>query len=205
MATVAELLESEHWVIRMPPAVVNMTDDQFFELCQANRDLRLERTAEGDILIMTPAGSESSHLNLAIAAQLHIWAKRDGTGVAFESSAGFRLPNKATRNPDAAWVLKARLKGFSREEKKKFLALCPDFVVELKSPTDRLADLKDKMEEYIANGARLGWLVDPDGRRVFVYRPGEPAQCLENPLKLAGDPVLPGFLLDLKEIWEPDI
>jgi len=205
MANIAETLESEPWVIRMPADVVKMTDDQFFEFCQANRDLRLERTAEGDILIMPPAGFESGHLNINIASQLHCWAKRDGTGIALNSSAGFRLPNHATRNPDAAWVLKSRLKGFSREEKRKFLALCPDFVVELKSPTDRLADLEDKMEEYLENGARLGWLIDPDRRRVFVYRPGEPAQCLENPLQLAGDPVLPGFVLELKEVWEPDI
>jgi Uma2 family endonuclease len=125
--------------------------------------------------------------------------------VAFDSSAGFRLPNKATRSPDAAWVLKSRLKRFSREEQRKFLALCPDFVVELKFPTDRLTQLKRKMQEYIENGARLGWLIDPDYRRVFVYRPGVAVECLKNIESLAGEPILPGFVLDLGEIWEPDI
>jgi len=181
----------------------DVSEDEFFELCQANPELRLERTAKGEILIMPPEGGTSGHGNAVLISEVHGWAKRDASGVAFSSSAGFRLPNGATRSPDAAWVLRNRLAQLTDEEKRKFLPLGPDFVIELRSPTDRLRDLRDKMEEYIANGARLGWLIDPDTRTVYVYRPGQPAECLDNPSEVAGDPELPGFVLDLAEIWEP--
>ncbi len=204
MPLILEERETALLLIHLHP-VVRMTDDQFFEFCQLNRDLRIERTAEGDILIMSPSGGEASAENMELSGQLRNWARRDRTGVAFDSSGGFTLPNEATRSPDAAWVLKARLANLTKEQKKKFLPLCPDFVVELRSPTDRLARLKRKMEEYRENGARLGWLIDPVERKVYVYRPGAEVECLDNPQTVSGDPVLPGFVLELREIWEPDL
>ncbi len=204
--SVLEAIETRPLVILMPSAVVEMTDDQFAEFCRVNRDLRIERNANGDIVIMPPAFAESSHQNLDLATQLQNWAKRDGTGVAFDSSGGFKLPNSAIRAADATWVLKSRLKNFSKEGKKrKFLPLCPDFVAELKSATDRISDLKEKLREYMENGVRLGWLINPDTRQVFVYRPNQTVECLDHPQSIAGDPVLPGFVLELKEIWEPEL
>lgn len=202
MKTVLDDLDLAPLVIRLEPAI-HMTADQFFEFCQINRDWRMERTVQGDILIMAPAGGEASSRNLELSAQLRNWAKRDGSGVAFDSSAGFTLPDGATRSPDAAWVRKARLKNLTAEQKQKFLPLCPDLVVELLSPSDRLSTAQDKMQEYLENGAQLGWLIDPKHRRVYVYRPGVDVQCLEDPETLPGEPLLSGFLLDLKEIWEP--
>ena len=181
-----------------------MNDDQFFEFCRVNRELRIERSAEGDILIMSPAGWMSGRRNAIITARLINWAERDGAGVVVDSRTGFRLPNSATRSPDAAWVLKSRLKRFSIADQEKFLALCPDFVIELKSPTDRLADLKNKLEEYVANGARLGWLLNPEARQVLVYRPGRAVEVLDHAETVSADPELPGFVLDLKPIWDPE-
>ena len=189
-------------VLRIQPAL-EMTDDQFFDFCQLNDDLRLERTAEGDILIMAPAGGETSSGSSELNMQLRIWAKKDGRGVVFDSSGGFRLPNNATRAPDAAWVSRSRLAGLTSEEKRKFLPLCPDFVIELRSPSDRLNDQKAKMEEYRENGALLGWLIDPIERQVYVYRPELPVEQLDNPGRVSADPELAGFVLELGEIWEP--
>ncbi|HLG14234.1 MAG TPA: Uma2 family endonuclease [Blastocatellia bacterium] len=182
-----------------------MTDDQFFALCQQNRDLRLERTAQGDIIVMPPTGFESGSHNSSITGQPYGWAKKDGTGVACDSSTGFTLPNGADRSPDVAWVRRKRLAQFTTEQKRKFLPLCPDFVVELRSPSDKLEDVQAKMREYIENGARLGWLIDPEARRVHVYRPGVAIEVLEGVLKVSGDPELRGFALDLREIWEPNV
>jgi len=204
MATVLESVETSPWVVKMPSSVAEMDDDQFFDFCQANPELRIERTAEGDILIMSPAGWMSGRRNAIITARLINWAERDEAGVVVDSSTGFRLPNSATRSPDAAWVLKSRLKRFSIADQEKFLALCPDFVIELKSPTDRLADLKNKLEEYVANGARLGWLLNPEARQVLVYRPGRAVEVLDHAETVSADPELPGFVLDLKPIWDPE-
>jgi Uma2 family endonuclease len=202
------LLEQEGvapWVLQMPEGL-DLTDDQFFEFCVLNRKLlRIERTAEGEILIMSPTGARGSNQNLWITMQLALWAESDGTGVAFDSNGGFTLPNNAMLSPDAAWVARRRLAPLTAEEKGKFLPLCPDFVVELRSPSDRLADLKRKMEEYISNGALLGWLIEPFERQVFVYRPNQPIQQLDQPPSVDAGPELPGFVLDLTKIWEPDI
>ena len=191
-------------ILRLRPAV-ELTDDQFFELCQLNRDLRLERTAQGDIVVMPPTGFETGNRNGEITRQLGNWAKQDGAGVACGSSTGFKLPNGADRSPDAAWISRARLAELTPEEKQKFLPLCPDFVIELRSPSDRLEDVQAKMDEYLANGARLGWLIDPQTRAVHVYRPGVAVQLLQTPLEVSGDPELPGFVLDLREIWNPNV
>jgi Uma2 family endonuclease len=187
-------------VVRLRPAL-ELSEDQFFELCQINRDLRIERNAEGELLIMPPAGGETSHRNAKITVRLGVWAERDGTGLIFDSSGGFTLPNSAMRAPDAAWIERSRWEQLSPEQRGKFAPICPDFVLELRSPSDRLRDVQDKMVEYLANGARLGWLLDPGPRQVHVYRPNAPVERLTAPATLAGDPVLPGFVLNLGEIW----
>ncbi|HEX8070797.1 MAG TPA: Uma2 family endonuclease [Pyrinomonadaceae bacterium] len=197
-------ITSAGFVIHWPPPLT-MTDEQFFLLARHNRDLRLERTAEGDLIVMPPTGGATGNRNMEINRQFGNWARTDGTGAAFDSSTGFKLPNGAERSPDAAWVRHERLAALTREQKEKFIPLCPDFALELRSPSDDLADVQAKLEEYIANGAQLGWLVDPQERRVHVYRPGAPPEILEHVESVAGAPVLPGFTLDLKEIWEPNV
>jgi len=188
-------------IIHLRP-VIELTDDQFFEFCQINRDLRIERTAEGDLVIMPPEGGETGHRSILLGMFLTQWALQDGTGVTFGSSTGFNLPNGAMRAPDAAWVRRSRLATLTTDQKQKFLPLCPDFVVEIRSPSDRLSLAQAKMQEYLDNGAQLGWLIDPLSRQVYVYRPNRPVERVENPATVAGDPVLPGFVLDLPQIWE---
>jgi len=207
MAAVAQRIDPQVFddgaqliTLRLRP-VVELTDDQFFEFCQLNRDLRIECTTEGELEIMPPAGWKTGERNSEIGMQLRLWAKQDGTGVATDSSGGFTLPNGATRSPDAAWISNERLTTLTEDQKEKFLPLCPDFVIEIRSRTDRLVTLQRKMQEYMDNGAQLGWLLVPQARRVYVYRPQHPVEILENPETLAGDPVLPGFVLDLREIW----
>jgi Uma2 family endonuclease len=187
-------------VVRLRP-VIELNEDQLLELSSLNSDLRLELTAKGELVVMPPAGGRTSDRNSEINMQVRQWAKRDGTGTAFDSSGGFVLPNGAVRSPDAAWVENSRLQALTAEQREKFLPLCPDFVVELRSPTDSLRVQQDKMREYLENGAKLGLLIDPRERRVYVYRPEEPVQQLEDPPSVSGEPVLPGFVLDLREIW----
>jgi len=203
MIKVSSQIEVLPVILRLPP-VTNLTDDQLYELCQINRDLRIERTAEGDLLIMPPTGGETSNRNAELTMQLRVWAKHDGTGIVFDSSGGFILPNGAMRSPDVAWVKRSRLATFTREQKEKFIPLCPDFVLELRSPSDSLSAVQAKMEEYMANGAQLGWLIDPEGKRVYVYQPQGRVACLEHPATLAGGPMLPGLVLDLQEMWTPN-
>lgn len=183
--------------------VIHMDDDQFFEFCQINRDLRIERTATGKVIIMSPAGGETGSRNASLTAALYHWAKHNKHGVAFDSSTGFILPNGATRSPDGAWVLRERLTSLSPRQKQKFLPLCPDFVIELRSPTDEVADLKDKLQEYMENGARLGWLLIPETHEVYIYRPDAAPEHLLDPAQLNGETVAPGFLLELADIWDP--
>ena len=177
-----------------------MTPEEFWEFCAENREVRAELTKDGEVILMPPTGFETSDRNLEILIQLGIWAKKDKTGIATESNAGFVLPNGATRSPDAAWTRKARLEKFSAAEKKKFLPLCPDFVVELRSASDTLKDLREKMEEYIENGAQLGWLIDPKNKQVHIYRTNGEVEILENPNSVSGEDVLQNFELDLTEI-----
>ena len=202
MAKVFTKSEPVQMVINMPPAF-DMTDEQFFEFCQINSELRIERTAQGDLIIMPPTGGETSDRNAELTTQLGVWAKQNGAGVSFDSSGGFILSNGATRSPDASWVKRERLARLTSEQKKRFLPLCPDFVIELRSPSDTLTVVKEKMEEYVANGARLGWLIDTQERQVYIYRPDIEAECLDNPQTLSGESSLPGFILDLRGIWEP--
>ena len=187
-------------VLRMD-AVVDMDDEHFYTLCQNNPDMRLERNADGAVVIIPPTGGETSRRNAEIIVQLGIWTRRDGSGVLFDSSGGFRLPNGTVRSPDAAWVEKGRLAGLSAEERRHFLLLCPDFVVELRSESDSLYAVQEKMREYAACGARLGWLIDPAEQRVEVYRRGQPVEVLVGVNAISGEPVLPKFALELDNIW----
>jgi len=187
-------------LVQLEPAL-HLTNNQFYEFCRLNRELRIERTAGGGLSIMSPAGWDSSRKNAEIIVQLGNWTKRNGTGVMADSSAGFMLPNGAIRSPDASWISNARLQGLSRRQRTKFLPLCPQFVVELRSPTDSMSMLQAKMEEYMANGAELGWLIDSLNRQAFVYRPDAQAECLEAPDSLSAGPLLPGFQLRMADIW----
>jgi len=183
-------------VLHLRPAL-ELDERQFTALARQNPDLRLERTEEGDVLVMAPTGGDTGYRNAAITAQLWVWAMRDGTGAAFDSSTGFTLPNGATRSPDATWVRAERLRALTAEQRERFLPLCPDFVLGLRSPSDSLAATQAKMEEYLANGALLGWLLDVPSRRVSVYRPGTPGLSarphtnLDATFLVAPPPVLP--------------
>lgn len=182
---------------------IDLTDEQFFQLCQNNSDLRFERTASGELIIMPPTGGGTSNNNFEIAVQLGIWNKQTNLGKGFDSNGGFTLPNGAVRAPDASWLKLERWESLIPQQRRKFLPLCPDFVVELLSPTDSLKQTQLKMQEYIDNGARLGWLIDTETRRVEIYRPNRDVEILENPATLLGEGVLPGFVLDLSSILSP--
>ena len=179
---------------------LHLTDDDLFNLAQSNPELRIERTAQGDLIIMPPAGGGSSHRNARITQQLLNWSDKDGTGEVFDSSGGFILPDTSMRSPDAAWVKKERLAELNEAQWEKFLPLCPDFVIELRSPTDSLKALQTKMSEYLNNGATLGWLLDPQEKRVHVYTE-QGVEILDAPKSVSGEPLLAGFELDLRPIF----
>ncbi|MCU0546250.1 MAG: Uma2 family endonuclease [Oscillatoriaceae cyanobacterium Prado104] len=183
------------------PAIESMTVEQFYEFCRVNRDLRIERTASGEVIIMSPAFSDTGNRNIKIAQQLANWAEQDGTGEAFDSSAGFTLPNGATRSPDVSWIKLERWNGLTQEQKASFAPICPDFVIELRSASDTLSSLPQKMQEYIDNGALLGLLIDRKNRKVYIYRPDREPEILDNPETVSGDPELPGFVLQMAKIW----
>ncbi|MBD2166091.1 Uma2 family endonuclease [Calothrix membranacea FACHB-236] len=178
---------------------IKLTDEQFFQICQNNRDLRIERTAEGELIIMPPTGWESGNRNSRLTQRLGNWADADGTGLTFDSSTGFKLPNGANRSPDASWVSRERLIALNPDPA-KFLPMAPDFVAELRSATDSLETLRRKMQEYIDNGVHLGWLIDPQNQQVEIYRPEQEVEILKSPTSLSGEDVLPGFVLNLAQI-----
>ena len=180
---------------------VALTSDQFFQLCCDNRDLRFELTAQKELLVMPLPGPETSHRNALIITELSTWARKDRSGITFDSACRFILPNGANRGPDASWLRRDRWDALTPDEKRKGAPLCPEFLVELMSPSDRLPDQMGKMEEYVANGLQLGWLIDPDNKTVYVYRSGAAPEILKDPKMLSGEPVLPGFLFDVTEIW----
>jgi Uma2 family endonuclease len=188
-------------VLWLTPPLSCLSEEEFLQFCGANPELRIERTAGGDLEIMPPTGGGTGKRNFRLTVRFGNWVEADGTGVGFDSSTGFTLPNGAKRSPDLAWVRRPRWEALTEGEQERFPPLCPDFVVELRSPSDPLEKLQEKMEEYLANGAQLGWLIDPIERRVYVYRSDEPVVCLNDPRQIAGDPLLPGFVLDLHEIW----
>ena len=177
-----------------------VTSDEFWRLCAVNEDLRLELTSHGELIAMWPAASDSGMRNLNLSGPLYVWAKNDRTGRAFDSSAGFTLPNTAVRSPDASWIKNERWDAFTAEERGRFAPICPDFVVELRSQSDSLAATQAKMAEYLGQGARLGWLLDPTLKRAEIYRAGGEVEIWERPATLSGEDVLPGFVLDLQGI-----
>ena len=183
------------------PMNSEMSAAEFYEFCQVNRDLRIERSVTGEVIVMPPAFSDTGNRNLKIVQQLANWADQDGTGETFDSSSGFTLPNGATRSPDASWIRLDRWNALTEAEQASFAPICPDFVVELKSSSDSLKGLRAKMEEYIANGAALGWLIDRQNRQVYVYSPNQDPKILENPDVVSGDPEMPGFVLRMAKIW----
>jgi Uma2 family endonuclease len=191
----------ESIVLHMGPALARLTDDEFYEFCRLNRDLRIESTPDGDLTIMPPTGGDTGRRNAVVTAQLVVWSQRNGTGVAFDSSTGFRLPNGAKRSPGSAWVAKERWEALTAAQRAKFPPLAPDFVVELRSTSDPIEVLQAKMEEYIENGVRLAWLIDPTTRRVWIYRFGGSAEELDAPRRLYGEAVLEGFELSLDAVW----
>lgn len=185
------------------PATITLqiSHEQFIDLALANRDLQLERTAEGELIIMPPTGSYTGNKNFDIAGQLWLWNRQHKLGKAFDSSTGFHLPNGADRSPDVAWVKQEKWDALSLEQQESFAPICPDFVVELRSKTDSLEKLQAKMREYIENGASLGWLIDRKNQRVEIYRLGKDVEVLDRPVSLTGEDVLPGFVLELTEVW----
>ncbi|MGB8701760.1 MAG: Uma2 family endonuclease [Thermosynechococcaceae cyanobacterium] len=182
-------------------AAINLTDDQFYQLCRNNPDLKFERTAHGELIIMPPTGGETGRRNLKISQQLGIWTDHDGTGVAFDSSTCFRLPNGADRSPDAAWIQQKRWDALTPVQRETFPPICPDFVIELMSPSDMLNAVRAKMQEYMDNGARLGWLLNRKTQQVDIYRANQAMETFQSPASLSGETVLPGFILNLSTIW----
>lgn len=202
MPTLVAQPQPDTLAINFDGVLPRLTDEKFFEFCRHNPDLRLEMSKEGDIIIMPPTGGETSGYNFSLVVRLGVWAEKDGTGKGFESNALFVLPNGAKRMPDMSWIKLDRWNKLTEAQRKSFPPICPDFVVELRSPSDSVNELKAKMEEYIENGAQLGWLIDPIGKKVFVYRPGVEAQELDNPASISGEPVLKGFTLDLRSYFD---
>ena len=178
-----------------------VTPEQFEQLCSEYDDLRLELTSTGELIVMPPTLPLTGMRNADLVSQLWVWSRKDNTGVAFNCIAGFTLPNGAIRSPDASWIKREKWDSLTEQQQDSFAPICPDFVVELRSKTDRLPVLFNKMTEYIENGASLGWLIDPSKRRIYVYRPNEEVVVLDNPATVSGEPLLPGFTLETGELW----
>lgn len=188
------------------PAVLTakpMTDEEFAEYCSEHPDLFFEMSAEGELIVMPPNYTLTGYRHRVILTQLDAWAQRDGRGGVADAAAGFVLPNRARRSPDAAWTLNERVRALDPEMIERYWHLCPDFVVEVRSKTDRLKTLREKMREWIENGAQLGWMIDPENRSVEIYRPRADPEQLTNPEVLKGEGPVEGFLLNLGPVWEP--
>jgi Uma2 family endonuclease len=196
-------LQQETFLLELPKTIgLYVTQEQFFALSAANRDLKLERNAKGELIVNPPTGWETGRFNSSISGELYLWWRNSGeSGLVFDSSTGFILPNGATRSPDASWVSQQRWDALTLQQKGTFANICPDFVVELRSSSDRIEPLQAKMKEYMDNGARLGWLLNPQNRQVEIYRSRKPVEVLENPTELSGEEVLPGFILNLRRVW----
>lgn len=201
---VQTLTKVETLALTLPENIeLTVTDEQFEMLAVMNRDLRLERTATGKLIVNPPTGWETGRRNRSLVGQLDLWDEsHDDLGEAFESSTGFKLPNGATRSPDASWVSQERWNALTAKQKQETYApVCPDFAVELRSKSDNLQPIREKMQEYMDNGTRLGWLIAPKTKQVEIYRQGKPVETLTEPTELSGEAVLPGFVLKLRRIW----
>ncbi len=181
--------------------VIKLTDDQFYELCRKNPDVKFERNVKGELIIMSPTGGETGNRNVEIAADFVIWNRQTKLGKVFDSSTGFKLPNGAERSPDVAWIKQERWDTLTPQQKEKFPPIAPDFVLELMSPSDTLQKTQAKMQEYRDNQVKLGWLIDRKTRRVEIYRLGQEVEVLESPTELSGEDVLPGFVLNMQIVW----
>ncbi|WP_448267951.1 Uma2 family endonuclease [Nostoc sp. DSM 114159] len=182
-------------------SVIKLTREQFYQLCVENPDLKLERNAQGELIIMPPTGGETGKSNSAINAQIWFWNDQNQLGEVFDSSTGFTLPSGADRSPDVSWVEKSRWDALTKEQREKFIPICPDFVIEILSPNDSLKKTQNKMQEYIENGCRLGWLINRKKQEVEIYRPGQDVDVLKLPQILDGEGTLPGFVLNMQRIW----
>jgi Uma2 family endonuclease len=204
MVQVPTQLEPSTLALELPRNLnLYVTAEQFSALAASNRDLQLERTAQGELIVNPPTGWETGKRNFSIIGQLYRWYDDNGAiGEAFECSTGFTLPNGAIRSPDASWISQERWDSLTDEQKGTFANICPDFVVELRSQSDTLTSLQEKMQEYMDNGAQLGWLIDPQTRTVGVYRVGLEVEVLSNPVELSGEDVLPSFVLNLHRVWD---
>ncbi|MBA2732930.1 MAG: Uma2 family endonuclease [Acidobacteria bacterium] len=193
---------SDALVLHFSPLLKKLSEEEFFEFCMLNKDLNIELTSAGDLIIMPPTGGKTGIRNFKLIVSFGVWAEKDGTGKGFDSSTLFTLPNGAKRSPDLAWVHNERWNQLSEKEQERFPPLCPDFVVELRSKSDSLRALQGKMEEYIENGAQLGWLIDPFKKKLYVYCPQSAVKVFDNPPDISGDPLLHGFTLDVQSLWE---
>ena len=194
--------EREPVVLRFAPLLSRLSKDDYFRFCQANELWLLELSKEGDLIVWPLQGADISRRNAKLTGLFGEWSEADGTGIGFGSCTGFTLPNGAVRAPDLSWLKKERWQALTKKEREQFAPLCPDFVVELRSYTDPLKWLQAKMEEYLENGALLGWLIDPIKRKVYIYRPHQSVECLKNPQELSGENVLPGLMLPVTRLWE---
>ncbi|MDX6444576.1 MAG: hypothetical protein QOH71_1650 [Blastocatellia bacterium] len=202
MSATLDISVPEPVVVHFEPSKLRMNDEEFFEFCQLNPELRIERTSGGDIIVMAPTGGKTGRRNARLIAAFGIWAEKDGSGQFFDSSTEFILPNGAGRAPDLSWITNGRWLALTEKQQEQFPPLCPNFVVELRSPTDQLETLRTKMEEYVANGAELGWLIDPLERKVYIFRPDMAPEVLEDPREVSGEPLLKGFVLDVQVLWD---
>jgi len=185
--------------------VLSQSDADFLRCCEAHRDLHIERTAAGEILILPHSGWEHSARNAEIVAQLYAWSRRDDRGRALDPSVLYMLPNGAARSAHVSWILRSRIATLTADQRRGFPPICPDFVVELRSPSDRPKNLQAKMREWMENGAKLGWLIDPEARTVYIYRPGRTTERLVDPRRVEGDHPIDGFVLEMADIWNPDL
>jgi Uma2 family endonuclease len=202
MSATLDISVPEPVVVHFEPSKLRMNDEEFFEFCQLNPELRIERTSGGDIIVMAPTGGKTGRRNARLIAAFGIWAEKDGSGQFFDSSTEFILPNGAGRAPDLSWIRNERWLALTEKQQEQFPPLCPNFVVELRSPTDQLETLKTKMEEYVANGAELGWLIDSLERKVHIFLPDMAPEVLEGPREVSGEPLLKGFVLDVQVPWD---
>jgi Uma2 family endonuclease len=191
-------------VLRLPAKKDVYSNEEFWELCKLNPDLRMEQNRDGSVVIMNPVVSDGGRQELNVSAQLWIWAKQNGQGIAFGPSAGFTLPTTpaaSVRAPAASWIPSDRWNALGEADQNQFASIVPDFVAELRSPSDTMRELREKMREYIEVGVQLGWLIDPTTRSVEIYRPGKEVERIENATMVSGDPELKGFVLDLGKVW----